>query len=102
MRIEKVRLLAAVLGVLLLTPVVALAAPLRADMARTPEAAAPAARELPETLPPERFSGAVKEGYGIARAIPDVLAELHCYCGCDRSVGHRHLLDCFADDHAVG
>ena len=84
MRIEKVRLLAAVLGVLLLTPVIALAA-----------------QDLPETLLPERFSGAVKEGYGIARAIPDVLAELHCYCGCDRSMGHRHLLDCFADDHAA-
>lgn len=101
MQIEKVRLLAAVLGVLLLTPVAALAAPLRADTTHTPEAAAQAAQELPETLPPERFSGAVKEGYGIARAIPDVLAELHCYCGCDRSVGHRHLLDCFADDHAA-
>lgn len=102
MPIEKVRSLVAVLGVLLLTPVVALAVPLRADPGRTPEAAASAAQELPETLPPERFSGAVREGYGIARAIPDVLAELHCYCGCDRSVGHRHLLDCFADDHAAG
>ena len=100
MRIEKVRPLAAVLGVLLLTP--APAVPLRAEPVRTPEAAAPAAQELPETLPPERFRGAVREGYGIARAIPDVLAELHCYCGCDRSMGHRHLLDCFADDHAAG
>lgn len=102
MPIEKVRPLVAVLGVLLLTPAIALAVPLRADPGRTPEAAAPAAQELPETLPPERFSGAVREGYGIAQAIPDVLAELHCYCGCDRSVGHRHLLDCFADDHAAG
>lgn len=100
MRIEKVRLLASVLGVLLLTPVIALAEPLRADTVPTPEAA-PAAQELPETLPPERFSGAVAESYGIARAIPDVLADLHCYCGCDRSMGHRHLLDCFADDHAA-
>lgn len=102
MRIEKVRSLVAVLGVLLMTPVVALAVPLRADPGRTPEAAASAAQELPETLPPERFMGAVREGYGIARAIPDVLADLHCYCGCDRSMGHRHLLDCFADDHAAG
>ena len=101
MRIEKVRLPAAVLGVLLLTPAITLAAPLRAEPIRPPEAAAPAAQELPETLPPERFRGAVQEGYGIARAIPDVLAELHCYCGCDRSMGHRHLLDCFADDHAA-
>ena len=99
MRIEKIRPLAAVLGVLLLTP--ALAVPLRADPVRPPEASVPATQELPETLPPERFRGAVQEGYGIARAIPDVLAELHCYCGCDRSMGHRHLLDCFADDHAA-
>ena len=102
MRTEKVRSLAVVLGVLLLTSIIAPAVPLRADPVRTPEAAAPAAQELPETLPPERFRGAVREGYGIARAIPDVLAELHCYCGCDRSMGHRHLLDCFADDHAAG
>lgn len=57
---------------------------------------------LPATLSPDLFSGAVKEGYIIARTIPDVLAGLHCYCGCDRSMGHGNLLDCFVDDHAAG
>lgn len=57
---------------------------------------------LPATLSPDLFSGAIKEGYIIAQTIPDVLAGLHCYCGCDRSMGHGNLLDCFVDDHAVG
>ncbi len=57
---------------------------------------------LPATLSPDLFSGAVREGYVIAQTIPDVLAGLHCYCGCDRSVGHGNLLDCFVDDHAAG
>ena len=57
---------------------------------------------LPATLSPDLFSGAVRDGYVIAQTIPDVLAGLHCYCGCDRSMGHGNLLDCFVDDHAVG
>ena len=57
---------------------------------------------LPATLSPELFSGAVRDGYIIAQTIPDVLAGLHCYCGCDRSMGHGNLLDCFVDDHAAG
>ncbi len=57
---------------------------------------------LPATLSSEFFTGEVKEGYQIAEAIPDVLAEIRCYCGCDRSIGHRNLLDCFVDDHAAG
>ena len=57
---------------------------------------------LPQTLSPELFTGEVKEGYQIAEAIPDILAGLRCYCGCDRSMRHRNLLDCFVDDHAAG
>ena len=57
---------------------------------------------LPATLSPDLFSGAVRDGYIIAQTIPDVLAGLHCYCGCDRSMGHGNLLDCFVDDHAAG
>ncbi len=58
--------------------------------------------DLPATLSPDLFSGAVRDGYIIAQTIPDVLAGLHCYCGCDRSMGHGNLLDCFVDDHAAG
>lgn len=57
---------------------------------------------LPATLSSEFFTGEVKEGYQIAEAIPDILAGLRCYCGCDRSMGHRNLLDCFVDNHAAG
>lgn len=60
------------------------------------------AGDLPPTLSPELFDGEVQQGYRIAQTIPDVLAELRCYCGCDRSMGHAHLLDCFVDDHAAG
>lgn len=60
------------------------------------------AYKLPSTLPPALFSGRTADAYGVAAEIPEVLAGLACYCGCDQSVGHRHLLDCFADDHGVG
>ena len=60
------------------------------------------AYRLPTTLPPSFFPGRTAEAYGVAAEIPEVLAGLACYCGCDRSVGHRHLLDCFTDDHGAG
>ena len=58
--------------------------------------------DLPATLSPDLFTGEVRDGYIIAQTIPAVLAELHCYCGCDKSVGHGNLLDCFVDSHAAG
>jgi len=57
---------------------------------------------LPTPLPAERFQGRVREAYKVAGEIPDIFAGLHCYCGCDKSDGHRYLLDCFADDHGAG
>lgn len=54
---------------------------------------------LPTPLPAERFQGRVREAYKAAAEIPDVLAGVACYCGCDKSQGHRNLLDCFVDDH---
>ena len=33
------------------------------------------------------------------RADPALLAQLHCYCGCDVTDGHKNLLDCFRDTH---
>lgn len=54
--------------------------------------------KIPETLPPESFSGKVKEAYEVAREIPEVLLQLPCYCWCDR-IGHGSLLDCFVDHH---
>jgi hypothetical protein len=56
---------------------------------------------LPMPLPAERFQGRVREAYKVAAEIPDVLAGVACYCGCDKSQGHRNLLDCFVDDHGA-
>ncbi len=51
------------------------------------------------TLDPDLFEGDVREAYKVARENPDLLAQLHCYCGCDRYEGHRNLLDCYRDQH---
>ena len=63
---------------------------------------APAASALPTPLPAELFQGRAREAYQAAAEIPDVFAGLPCYCGCNKSHGHRHLLDCFANDHGAG
>jgi hypothetical protein len=85
-----------------------LGARLQAESAKKPKpqvktqpAPAAAATVLPTPLPAELFQGQAREAYKIAAEMPDVLAGLACYCGCDRSQGHRHLLDCFVDDHGA-
>ncbi len=56
---------------------------------------------LPKTLPPERFrEGKTRYAYQVAARIPKTLAQLPCYCPCDR-VGHKSLLHCYADEHAA-
>jgi hypothetical protein len=56
---------------------------------------------LPKTVDPELISGRDREGYQVAKEIPEVLAQLPCFCGCG-AVGHENLLDCFIDAHGVG
>jgi hypothetical protein len=56
---------------------------------------------LPKTLDPNLIKGKDREGYQIAKEIPEILAQLPCFCGCE-AVGHENLLDCFVDQHAVG
>ena len=51
------------------------------------------------TLDPKLFQGEVREAYQIAERNPALLAQLHCYCGCDRTDGHKSLLDCYRDKH---
>jgi hypothetical protein len=58
-----------------------------------------AAENLHITLDPNQFTGQVREAYQIARRNPGLLAQLHCYCGCDKTVGHKNLLDCYRDKH---
>ena len=55
--------------------------------------------ELPKTLAPEIFNGYARTAYAIAQEIPDTLAQLPCYCHCDRSQGHKSLHSCFVDYH---
>ncbi len=52
------------------------------------------------TLDPNQFVGPVKEAYKYAEKNPALLAQLHCYCGCDRAEGHQNLLDCYRGMHA--
>jgi len=56
---------------------------------------------LGPTLPPERFIGPTRDAYRVAREIPQILAQLPCYCHCDQSVGHKSLHSCFEDEHAA-
>ncbi len=51
------------------------------------------------TLDPEQFVGSVKQAYKFAGANPALFTQLWCYCGCDRTDGHRSLLDCYRDYH---
>ena|SRR5579885_676104 len=53
------------------------------------------------TLDPALFQGDVHDAYLAAERYPGVLVQLHCYCGCDKEVGHRSLLDCYRDRHAT-
>lgn len=52
------------------------------------------------TLSPARFSGKVRRAYEIARAMPEVLDRLYCYCRCKENFAHENLLSCYVDTHA--
>jgi len=56
---------------------------------------------LPKTLDPKLIKGKDREGYLVAKEIPEILAQIPCFCGCE-AVGHENLLDCFVDEHGVG
>jgi Protein of unknown function with PCYCGC motif len=56
---------------------------------------------LPRTLDPNLFSGKAKEAYQVAREIPEILAQVPCFCECE-PFGHENLLDCFIDNHGAG
>ena len=60
-----------------------------------------ARRETRPTLDPARFVGKARLAHQIARDIPDVLDGLYCYCGCDKTSGHKSLLSCYTDGHAA-
>lgn len=62
---------------------------------------AAASKNLGPTLTPEQFIGKTREAYRVAKQIPATLAQLPCYCECDRGFGHKSLHSCFEDDHAA-
>ena len=62
---------------------------------------APPRSSLASTLDPEKFSGKTREAYRVARADPQLIAQLPCYCYCDRGFGHKSLHSCYVDDHAA-
>ncbi|HEU4596846.1 MAG TPA: CYCXC family (seleno)protein [Pyrinomonadaceae bacterium] len=60
-----------------------------------------ALKTLAPTLSPEQFNGKQRLGYLAAKEIPQTLAQLPCYCHCDKGFGHKSLHTCFVDDHAA-
>ena len=61
----------------------------------------PARGSLAATMNPAVFSGNVKRAYQVAKEIPETLAQLPCYCHCDRGFGHQSLHTCFVDEHGA-
>ncbi len=57
-------------------------------------------KNLPATLAPESFTGMTRKAYEAVREIPETIAQLPCYCHCDRGYGHKSLHSCFVDNHA--
>lgn len=79
------------------------AAPNHAAMASVPAyyKTAPNANTLPPTLSPELFTGNKRLAYLAAKEIPQTLAQLPCYCHCDKSLGHKSLHSCFESEHGA-
>ena len=62
---------------------------------------APSKSSLAPTLEPEKFTGITRDAYRAVREIPVTIAQLPCYCHCDKGYGHKSLYSCFEDDHAA-
>lgn len=59
--------------------------------------------ELPATMNPDLFTDpVVQNAYAVAEKVKGALYQQPCYCHCDRSHGHKSLLDCFASKHGSG
>lgn len=60
---------------------------------------APDVASLPPTLSPALFTGNKRLAYEAASEIPQTLAQLPCYCHCDRGQNHKSLHSCFESEH---
>jgi len=58
-------------------------------------------RETRPTLSPALFVGEVARAYNVAKENRELLDSIYCYCNCKKSFGHKSLLTCFVDRHAV-
>jgi hypothetical protein len=58
-------------------------------------------KNLRPTLSPEQFFGQQKAAYKAVKQVPRTIAQLPCYCHCDKGFGHKSLYTCFEDDHAA-
>jgi len=60
--------------------------------------------KLVHTMDPSYFSKDPKAraAYQVAKDMPEVLAELPCFCGCMTALGHESNLFCFKDEHGSG
>ena len=57
---------------------------------------------LPDTLDPAQFLDAqTRNIFTLAAKVKPILYQQPCYCGCDKEVGHKSLLDCFTDYHGA-
>ena len=65
------------------------------------DAAAEKERLAEKVLDPSRFFGQAMIGYAAAKAAPEIMNKLFCYCGCDITDSHISLLDCFTSIHGV-
>ncbi len=45
---------------------------------------------LPKTLDPNLIKGKDRQGYQIAKEIPEILAQVPCFCDCE-AVGHESV-----------
>ena len=62
---------------------------------------APSRSSLAPTLAPTKFEGLTRDAYRAVREIPVTIAQMPCYCYCDRGMGHKSLYSCFEDEHAA-
>jgi len=67
--------------------------------AKSAAGASSTAYDGPPVLDPSRYFGGAQLGYASAKAAPEVMAHVFCYCGCDATEGHHHLIDCYTSNH---
>jgi uncharacterized protein with PCYCGC motif len=64
----------------------------------------PPTAALPATSDPAQFynNKTAFVVYSIAAKIPDLLYQMPCYCGCDKTENHQSLHECYVVKHGVG